>query len=88
MPAEVLSVEVQTDLLGTRSFGAYHALAGRRFSAATDYVPIAAAGEQDLAAFVNPADSGVAVFLDIGEFGGVRRSGFRSRLRNRLDLVR
>jgi hypothetical protein len=26
--------------------------------------------------------------LDIGEFGGVRRSGFRSRLRNRLDLVR
>ena len=26
--------------------------------------------------------------LDIGEFGGVRRSGFRSRHRNRLDLLR
>lgn len=61
----------------------YATAAGGRlaFNITTQIVSIAAAGEQPLAALVNPALSGKDIYLDVGEFGASMNTTFR-RYRN------
>ena len=72
--------QISTASTPTVPFGAYYASAagGRvRFSASTDYVMINDEGVTDLALFVNPPNSGVDCYLDIGEFGASFDARFR-----------
>jgi hypothetical protein len=49
----------------------------KAFNVTSGLLTITSSGEQPLAAFVNPADSGVDVFIDIGEFGASANTTFR-----------
>jgi hypothetical protein len=69
----VQSVDVDRirDLIGTREFGACHALRGQRYITTTGYMSFNLNAATAMALAENPAASGKYVFLDLIEFGTV-----------------
>lgn len=72
--------ELRATPIPTQPWGAWYASpAGgrRRFNVSSNYVPFSSNKETAIAALINPPNSGVDLYFDVGEFGSSVNTRFR-----------